>query len=167
TPGPSPPDIEKVFGPFYSLLDQYETVLDKNGSVAVATGYRSIARKLLDRLENVFARELSAEGCTCIMCTSDPDGRLYHARALGWGDVLEWVSGRRSLPPYPAFDYGATTRPRPRLGRRPRMGERPAQSPPLPRLRFRRHDNRARSPFLLNKRWAPFISPENRPGHRR
>ncbi|OBT67727.1 hypothetical protein VE03_03422 [Pseudogymnoascus sp. 23342-1-I1] len=102
-------DIEKVFGPFYSLLDQYETVLDKNGSVAVATGYRSIARKLLDRLENVFARELSAEGCTCVMCTSDPDARLYHARALGWGDVLEWVSGRRSLPPYPAFDFGATT----------------------------------------------------------
>ncbi|ELR03250.1 hypothetical protein GMDG_01233 [Pseudogymnoascus destructans 20631-21] len=106
---PAPPDIEKVFGPFYSLLDQYETVLDKNGSVAVATGYRSIARKLLDRLENVFARELSAEGCTCIMCSSDPDARLYHARALGWGDVLEWVSGRRSLPPYPAFDFGATT----------------------------------------------------------
>ncbi|OBT49270.1 hypothetical protein VE00_00275 [Pseudogymnoascus sp. WSF 3629] len=106
---PAAPDIEKVFGPFYSLLDQYETVLDKNGSVAVATGYRSIARKLLDRLENVFARELSAEGCTCIMCTSDPDARLYHARALGWGDVLEWVSGRRSLPPYPAFDFGATT----------------------------------------------------------
>ncbi|KFY60294.1 hypothetical protein V497_03731 [Pseudogymnoascus sp. VKM F-4516 (FW-969)] len=102
-------DIEKVFGPFYSLLDQYETVLDKNGSVAVATGYRSIARKLLDRLENVFARELSAEGCTCIMCTTDPDARLYHARALGWGDVLEWVSGRRSLPPYPAFDFAATT----------------------------------------------------------
>ncbi|KFY23354.1 hypothetical protein V491_02575, partial [Pseudogymnoascus sp. VKM F-3775] len=67
------------------------------------------ARKLLDRLENVFARELSAEGCTCIMCSSDPDGRLYHARALGWGDVLEWVSGRRSLPPYPAFDFGDTT----------------------------------------------------------
>ncbi|OBT71443.1 hypothetical protein VF21_10599 [Pseudogymnoascus sp. 05NY08] len=106
---PPAPDIEKVFGPFYSLLDQYETVLDKNGSVAVATGYRSIARKLLDRLENVFARELSAEGCTCIMCSSDPDARLYHARALGWGDVLEWVSGRRSLPPYPAFDFGATT----------------------------------------------------------
>ncbi|KFY14561.1 hypothetical protein V492_02552 [Pseudogymnoascus sp. VKM F-4246] len=102
-------DIEKVFGPFYSLLDQYETVLEKNGSVAVATGYRSIARKLLDRLENVFARELSPEGCTCVMCSSDPDGRLYHARALGWGDVLEWVSGRRSLPPYPAFDFAATT----------------------------------------------------------
>lgn len=104
---PGIPDIEKVFGPFYGLLDQYETVIAKNGSVAVATGYRSIARKLLDRLENVFARELSAEGCTCIMCAESEDGRLYHSRALGWGDVLEWVSGRRILPPWPAFDFAS------------------------------------------------------------
>jgi len=104
---PGPPDIEKVFGPFYGLLDQYETVLAKNGSVAVATGYRSIARKLLDRLENVFARELSSEGCTCIMCEQNEDGGTCHNRALGWGDVLEWVSGRRSLPAWPAFDFGA------------------------------------------------------------
>lgn len=50
-------------GAFYRLLDQFETVLDNNGSVAVATGYHSIARKLLDRLEI----------------------------SLGWDDVLEWV----------------------------------------------------------------------------
>lgn len=72
---PGPPDNEKLLGVFCSLLDQFETVLDKNGTVAVATGYHSIARKLLDRLENV---------------------------ARGWGDVLEWVGGWRSLTLLPA-----------------------------------------------------------------
>lgn len=102
-----PPDIEKVFGPFYSLLDQYETVLAKNGSVAVATGYRSVARRLLDRLETVFARELSSEGCTCIMCEQNEDAGICENRVLGWGDVLEWVCGRRSLPAWPPFDFAA------------------------------------------------------------
>ena len=100
---PMPSEIERIFGPFYSVLDQYETVINKNGSLAVATGYRSVARRLLDRLENVFNRDLSSEGCTCIMCQkSDQD---EGNKGLGWGDVLEWVSGRRELPIWPAFDF--------------------------------------------------------------
>lgn len=100
---PAPPEIEKVFGPFYSLLDQYETVIKKNGSVAVATGYRSVARRLLDRLENVFARELPSAGCTCVMCRESDRTDIT---APGWGDILEAVSGRREIPAWPAADFG-------------------------------------------------------------
>ena len=102
-----PPEIEKVFTPFAQLLDQYETVLNKNGSVAVATGYRSVARRLLDRLESVFARELSYEGCNCTMCEQAEENGVYQNREIGWGDVLEWTGGRRTLPVWPAFDFGA------------------------------------------------------------
>lgn len=94
----------QVFGPFHELLDQYEAVIAKNGSVAVATGYRSVARRLLDRLEAVFARDLSSEGCVCLMCQQGnqmADG----SKGLGWGEVLEWVSWKRDLPPWPAFDF--------------------------------------------------------------
>ncbi|KAK6614433.1 hypothetical protein H4I96_00754 [Botrytis cinerea] len=87
----SPPaEIQKIFGPYFNILDQYETVINKSGSLAVATGYRSVARRLLDRLENVFARDLSSDGCLSLM-----------------GEVLEWVSGRRELPEWPAFDFSA------------------------------------------------------------
>lgn len=102
---PTTADVEKVFGPFHTLLDQYGTVLAKNGSVAVATGYRSVARRLLDRLESVFCRDLSSEGCSCVMChNTDLE---QENRGLGWGEVLEWVSGRRDLPAWPAFDFSA------------------------------------------------------------
>lgn len=100
---PMPSEIERIFGPYFTVLDQYETVISKNGSLAVATGYRSVARRLLDRLENVFNRDLSSEGCLCVMCQKlDQD---EGSRGLGWGDVLEWVSGRRELPVWPAFDF--------------------------------------------------------------
>lgn len=100
-----PSEVEKIFGPFYGVLDQYEAVINKNGSLAVATGYRSVARRLLDRLENVFNRDLSCEGCTCVMC-QHPDFTSHEgSRGLGWGEVLEWVSGRRELPVWPAFDF--------------------------------------------------------------
>jgi hypothetical protein len=97
-------DVDKVFGPFHTLLDQYETVIAKNGSVAVATGYRSVARRLLDRLEAVFARDLSSEGCFCVVCQNGEHGQ-ESSKGLGWGEVLEWVSGRRDLPNWPAFDF--------------------------------------------------------------
>lgn len=103
--GAMPAEIDKIFGPYFNVLDQYETVFNKNGSLAVATGYRSVARRLLDRLENVFNRDLSSEGCTCVMCL-DPDLDVHEgSRGLGWGEVLEWVSGRRELPLWPAFDF--------------------------------------------------------------
>ncbi|KAG9234074.1 hypothetical protein BJ875DRAFT_26485 [Amylocarpus encephaloides] len=103
---PMPPEISQIFGPFYSTLDQYETVIAKNGSLAVATGYRSVARRLLDRLENVFNRDLSAEGgCFCVICEHADPATGEERKGLGWGEVLEWVSGRRELPPWPAFDF--------------------------------------------------------------
>ncbi|KAJ5449971.1 uncharacterized protein N7458_006420 [Penicillium daleae] len=61
----------KVFDPFSHLLDDYQKVMSKNGSLAVATGYRSVARRLLDRLEAVFARDISSEPCNCLMCDRD------------------------------------------------------------------------------------------------
>jgi hypothetical protein len=102
-----PSEIERIFGPYYSVLDQYETVINKNGSLAVATGYRSVARRLLDRLENVFNRDLSSEGCFCVMCQNSDHATHEGSRGLGWGEVLEWVSGRRELPLWPAFDFAA------------------------------------------------------------
>ena len=102
---PMPSEIERIFGPYFSILDQYETVLNKNGSLAVATGYRSVARRLLDRLENVFNRDLSSEGCFCVMCQNADQATHEGSRGLGWGEVLEWVSGRRELPLWPAFDF--------------------------------------------------------------
>ena len=101
--------VSKIFAPFHQLLREYETVISKNGSVAVATGYRSIARKLLDRLEAVFARDLSAEVCRCSLCQrSGVFGEAQYG--LGWGDVLEWVSGRKPLPSWPPLDFGALGR---------------------------------------------------------
>ncbi|TDZ48456.1 hypothetical protein CTRI78_v008131 [Colletotrichum trifolii] len=102
----NPPLIgpQTLFAPFFNLLDQYNQVLNRNGSVAVATGHRSVARRLLDRLENVFSRELPEEGCTCVVCERGPD--IQH-RGLGWGEVLEWVSGRVELPQWPPFDLAS------------------------------------------------------------
>ncbi|KAF4984431.1 hypothetical protein FZEAL_394 [Fusarium zealandicum] len=92
--------VDTMFAPFFNLLDQYNTVLNKQGSIAVATGHRSVARRLLDRLENVFSRDLPTHGCTCIMCDNSHE---IH-QGLNWGDVLEWVSGRIELPQWPPFD---------------------------------------------------------------
>ena len=91
----------RVFEPFSRLLDDYQHVVNKNGSLAVATGSRSVARRLLDRLEAVFARDISSESCRCLMCEHDelediPSG-------VSWGEVLELVSGRRELPNWPPF----------------------------------------------------------------
>lgn len=91
----------KIFEPFKGLLDEYQGVLSKNGSLAVATGYRSVARRLLDRLEAVFARDISCESCTCLMCE---DQQLPESHpGVSWGEVLELVSGRRELPTWPPF----------------------------------------------------------------
>ncbi|OAA60046.1 hypothetical protein ISF_06057 [Cordyceps fumosorosea ARSEF 2679] len=98
--GPPLSGCDTLFAPFFNLLDQYNTVMDKQGSVAVATGHRSVARRLLDRLENIFSRDLPPHGCACIMCDRSAD---MH-RGLTWGDVLEWVSGRIELPQWPPFD---------------------------------------------------------------
>ncbi|KAJ5951965.1 uncharacterized protein N7479_010378 [Penicillium vulpinum] len=97
----------KIFDPYNRLLDDYQKVMSKNGSLAVATGYRSVARRLLDRLEAVFARDISSEPCNCHICDQadsddQPDG-------VSWGEVLELVSGRRELPMWPPFTMAPTT----------------------------------------------------------
>lgn len=98
------PDINAIFTPYSDLLDAYSTVLYKDGSLAVATGHRSVARRLLDRLENVFARDISQEICDCVMCHENVDAiEDLGEEGLGWGEILEWVSGRRGLPTWPAF----------------------------------------------------------------
>ena len=97
--------VERFFAPFNNLLEDYSKVMIKNGSLAVATGYRSIARRLLDRLEAVFARDISSETCTCFMCRStmhDADA-LQDERGISWGEILEYVCGRQELPAWPAF----------------------------------------------------------------
>lgn len=97
---PPPAGADTLFAPFFNLLDQYSAVLAKHGSIAVATGHRSVARRLLDRLEHVFSRDLPPHGCVCVMCERSQE---LH-RGLTWGDVLEWVSGRIELPRWPPFD---------------------------------------------------------------
>ncbi|KAJ9155495.1 5-methylcytosine g t mismatch-specific dna [Pleurostoma richardsiae] len=100
---PSNPPLrgaETLFSPFFNLLDQYNNVLNNHGSIAVATGHRTVARRLLDRLENVFSRDLPPDGCSCIMCERSD---VPH-RGLGWGEVLERVSGRIEIPSWPPFD---------------------------------------------------------------
>ena len=104
-------DVGIVFGPYQALLRGYSDVLAKHGSVAVATGYKSVARRLLDRLENVFARNISSEVCHCVMCrTSNPDstGPDYDS-GVSWGEVLELVSGREELPSWPPFSLAGVS----------------------------------------------------------
>ncbi|PGH02762.1 hypothetical protein GX51_04496 [Blastomyces parvus] len=93
----------KLFDPYNKLLDDYGAVIAKCGSLAVATGYRSVARRLLDRLEAVFSRDISSESCQCVLCSHNevsPEG-------VSWGEVLELVSGRQDLPPWPPFNIAA------------------------------------------------------------
>ena len=104
-PQPISAQVDRFFAPFNNLLDDYTNVIARNGSLAVATGYRSIARRLLDRLEAVFARDISSETCTCIMCLSTPltDEKLENTQGFNWGEILEFVCGRQELPQWPPF----------------------------------------------------------------
>lgn len=101
---------EKFFGPLTKLLEDYTKVISRNGSLAVATGYRSVARRLLDRLEAVFARDISSETCTCIICQMSPlsEAELEDKRGVSWGEILEYVCGRQELPQWPAFMMDST-----------------------------------------------------------
>lgn len=124
----TPGQVEKFFAPFNNLLDDYSKVMSRSGSLAVATGYRSVARRLLDRLEAVFARDISSETCTCVLCQTSPisDAELNDKRSVSWGEILEYVCGRQELPQWPAFvlDSAQTD-----LGLSPS-----AQTPPMQKL---------------------------------
>ncbi|MCJ1263773.1 hypothetical protein MMC22_003643 [Lobaria immixta] len=102
---PASAQVDRFFAPFHNLLDDYTKVIARSGSLAVATGYRSIARRLLDRLEAVFARDISSETCTCIICESSPmtDEDLQNEQGVSWGEILEYVCGRQELPQWPPF----------------------------------------------------------------
>jgi hypothetical protein len=103
-------DVRAFFTPLQKLLDDYTTVMDTNGSLAVATGYRSVARRLLDRLEAVFARNISSEFCQCIMCLDNTESMANEDEAgVNWGEILELVSGRCDLPSWPPFDHTTAT----------------------------------------------------------
>ncbi|KAL8721919.1 MAG: hypothetical protein Q9181_007606, partial [Wetmoreana brouardii] len=103
-PGPATSaQVGRFFGPINSLLDDYVKVMSKSGSLAVATGYRSIARRLLDRLEAVFARNISSETCTCTMCQAASLPPDEDQRGVSWGEILEYVCGRQDLPQWPPF----------------------------------------------------------------
>lgn len=95
--------VERFFTPYNNLLDDYTKAMAKNGSLAVATGYRSIARRLLDRLEVVFARDISSETCACDICQSSNIDGHEPEDDISWGVILEYVCGRRELPTWPAF----------------------------------------------------------------
>ncbi|KAL8994383.1 MAG: hypothetical protein Q9188_007080 [Gyalolechia gomerana] len=100
---PASVQVDRFFSPFNSLLDDYVKVMGKSGSLAVATGYRSIARRLLDRLEAVFARDISSETCDCVMCQQSPNPIVDDPRGVSWGEILEYVCGRQELPQWPPF----------------------------------------------------------------
>ena len=113
TPLPAPAvaaQAEKFFGPLNKILEDYTKVISRSGSLAVATGYRSVARRLLDRLEAVFARDISSETCTCILCQMSPpsEDELEDKRGISWGEILEYVCGRQELPQWPAFVMDST-----------------------------------------------------------
>ena len=103
--------MEQLFAPFSGVLDDYTKVMEKHGSLAVATGYRSVARRLLDRLEAVFNRNISSETCDCLMCKMNPPSLQFSEDETGvsWGEILEFVSGRRELPSWPPFAISSET----------------------------------------------------------
>jgi hypothetical protein len=95
----------KVFGVIHKRLDDYLSVLEKHGSLAVATGYKSVARRLLDKLSQVFARDISSERCDCVICKTNYQTNISDEEDSGfsWGEILEFVAGRRELPQWPPF----------------------------------------------------------------
>ncbi|GAB1741524.1 hypothetical protein NU219Hw_g6752t1 [Hortaea werneckii] len=101
-------EYSKVFSSLHKRLDDYLQVLRTNGSLAVATGYKSVARRLLDKLSQVFARDISSQRCDCVICKTTPQPSLSDEEDSGisWGEILEFVSGRRELPQWPPFSIG-------------------------------------------------------------
>ena len=98
-------EYAKVFSTLHKRLDDYLHVLRHSGSLAVATGYKSVARRLLDKLSQVFARDISSQRCDCVICKTTPQPTLSDEEDSGvsWGEILETVSGRRELPQWPPF----------------------------------------------------------------
>ncbi|UJO16923.1 uncharacterized protein CLAFUR5_04714 [Fulvia fulva] len=98
-------EYAKVFSTVHKRLDDYLHVIHSNGSLAVATGYKSVARRLLDKLSQVFARDISSQRCDCVVCKTTPQPHMSDEEENGvsWGEILEFVAGRRELPQWPPF----------------------------------------------------------------
>ncbi|CAK3850688.1 Hypothetical predicted protein [Lecanosticta acicola] len=98
-------EYSRIFSTIHKRLDDYLQVLHSNGSLAVATGYKSVARRLLDKLSQVFARDISSQRCDCVVCKTTPQPFLSDEEDSGvsWGEILEFVAGRRDLPQWPPF----------------------------------------------------------------
>lgn len=98
-------EYAKVFSGIHKRLDDYLQVIRNNGSLAVATGYKSVARRLLDKLSQIFARDISSQRCDCVVCKTVPQPSLSDEEDSGvsWGEILEFVAGRRELPQWPPF----------------------------------------------------------------
>ncbi|TKA76169.1 hypothetical protein B0A55_03070 [Friedmanniomyces simplex] len=98
-------EYSKIFNSIHKRLDDYLQVLRTSGSLAVATGYKSVARRLLDKLSQVFARDISSVRCDCVICKTTPQPTLSDEEDSGisWGEILEIVSGRSQLPQWPPF----------------------------------------------------------------
>lgn len=85
TPPPPPPPssdanpVAGIFGNLNFLLNSYLAILEAGGSLAVGTGYQSVARKVLERVENLFTRNLGVDN-------------------VGWADILEYLRGSRQKP---------------------------------------------------------------------
>ncbi|CAZ82159.1 unnamed protein product [Tuber melanosporum] len=71
--------VADVFGNLNYLLESYLGILSNGGSMAVGTGYRSVARKLLQQVGGVFNREVGVEG-------------------IDWSDILEYIRGDEQKP---------------------------------------------------------------------
>ncbi|KAI5820701.1 hypothetical protein BZA77DRAFT_83026 [Pyronema omphalodes] len=71
--------VEGIFGHLNFLLENYLQILSAGGSIAVGTGYNSMARRLLDQIGHVFGRDIEVDG-------------------VGWADVLEYLRGGREKP---------------------------------------------------------------------
>ncbi|KAK5101449.1 hypothetical protein LTR70_000823 [Exophiala xenobiotica] len=75
--------VTNLFEPYNQLLSDFEKVMAKNGSLAVATGYS--------------------------MCELDND-REEDIQGVSWGEILELVSGRKDLPSWPPFTLADSAR---------------------------------------------------------
>jgi hypothetical protein len=80
TPSPrSDLPVAEVFANLNHLLDAYLRILSNGGSMAVGTGYQSVARKLLQQVGGVFARDVGVDG-------------------VDWSDILGYIRGETQKP---------------------------------------------------------------------
>lgn len=78
SPGTDRP-VAEVFANLNNLLDAYLRILSNGGSMAVGTGYQSVARKLLQQVGGMFARDVGVDG-------------------VDWSDILGYIRSESHKP---------------------------------------------------------------------